>query len=191
MFIMYNPQSVNTQHTTHRRRKIDAKANCNHWSPVLWPFVCQSATEINAGPSDTTGEISTSSSPSFPETPAERIRASKKGKRASKRKAPDNESDDEALKDVRQQGGESSKLLGFFATNTHAAACHNESVYGINCENPWQGTEWEMNFNSRLFLTLERQPSSCSLFMLRIDETELWKQMKVVLTDFFYCEDRK
>ena len=41
-----------------------------------------------------------------------------------------------------------------------------------------------MNFNSRLFLTLERQPSSCSLFMLRIDETELWKQMKVVLTDF-------
>ena len=46
-----------------------------------------------------------------------------------------------------------------------------------------------MNFNSRLFLTLERQP--CSLFMLRIDETELWKQMKVVLTDFFYCEDRK
>ena len=48
-----------------------------------------------------------------------------------------------------------------------------------------------MNFNSRLFLTLERQPSPCSLFMLRIDETELWKQMKVVLTDFFYCEDRK
>ena len=42
----------------------------------------------------------------------------------------------------------------------------------------------KMNFNSRLFLTLERQPSSCSLSMLRIDETELWKQMKVVLTDF-------
>ena len=42
-----------------------------------------------------------------------------------------------------------------------------------------------MNFNSRLFLTIERQPLSCSLFMLRIDETELWKQMKVVLTDFF------
>ena len=64
----------------------------------------ESATEINAGPSDTTGEISTSSSPSVPETPAERRQASKKGKRASKRKAPDNESDDEALKDVRQQG---------------------------------------------------------------------------------------
>ena len=111
MFIMCNPQSVNTQHTTHRKRKIDAKANCNHWSPVLWPFVCQSATEINAGPSDTTGEISTSSSPSFPETPAERIRASKKGKRASKRKAPDNESDDEALKDVRQQGEKVASFL--------------------------------------------------------------------------------
>ena len=38
-----------------------------------------SATEINAGSSDTTGEISTSSSPSVPETPAERRRASKKG----------------------------------------------------------------------------------------------------------------
>ena len=42
-----------------------------------------------------------------------------------------------------------------------------------------------MNYNSRLFLTIERQPSSYSLFMLRIDETESWKQMKVVLTDFF------
>lgn len=42
-----------------------------------------------------------------------------------------------------------------------------------------------MNFNSRLFLTIERQPLSCLLFVLRIDETELWKQMKVVLTDFF------
>ena len=71
----------------------------------------ESATEINAGPSDTTGEISTSSSPSFPETPAERIRASKKGKRASKRKAPDNESDDEALKDVRQQGEKVASFL--------------------------------------------------------------------------------
>lgn len=43
----------------------------------------------------------------MPETPAEKRRASKKGKRASKRKAPDNESDEEfkmALKDVRQQG---------------------------------------------------------------------------------------
>ena len=39
----------------------------------------KSATEINAGSSDTTGEISTSSSPSVPETPAERRRASKKG----------------------------------------------------------------------------------------------------------------
>ena len=29
-------------------------------------------------------------------------------------------------------GGESSKLLGFFATNTHAPACHDEPVYGIN-----------------------------------------------------------
>ena len=64
----------------------------------------ESATEINAGPSDTTSEISTSSSPSLPETPAERRRASKKGKRAANRKAPDNESDDEALKNVRQQG---------------------------------------------------------------------------------------
>ena len=44
----------------------------------------ESATEINAGPSVTTGEISTSSSPSVPETPAESRRASKKGKRASK-----------------------------------------------------------------------------------------------------------
>ena len=39
----------------------------------------ESATEINAGSSDTTGEISTSSSPSVPETPAERRRASNKG----------------------------------------------------------------------------------------------------------------
>ena len=29
MLIMYNPQSVNTQHTTHRKGKIDAKVNCN------------------------------------------------------------------------------------------------------------------------------------------------------------------
>ena len=73
----------------------------------------ESATEINAGPSDTTGEISTSSSPSasVPETPAERRRASKKGKRTSKRKAPDNESDDEALKDVRQQGEKVASFL--------------------------------------------------------------------------------
>ena len=35
MFNMYNPQSVNTQHTTHRKKKIDAKPNCNHWSPRL------------------------------------------------------------------------------------------------------------------------------------------------------------
>ena len=30
MLIMNNPQSVNTQHTTHRKGKRDAKANCNH-----------------------------------------------------------------------------------------------------------------------------------------------------------------
>ena len=30
MLIMCNPQSANTQHTTHRKGKIDAKANCNH-----------------------------------------------------------------------------------------------------------------------------------------------------------------
>ena len=30
MLIMYNLQSVNTQHTTHRKGKIDAKANCSH-----------------------------------------------------------------------------------------------------------------------------------------------------------------
>ena len=30
MLSMYNPQSVNTQHTTRRKGKIDAKANCNH-----------------------------------------------------------------------------------------------------------------------------------------------------------------
>ena len=30
MLIMYNPHSVNTQHTAHRKGKIDAKANCNH-----------------------------------------------------------------------------------------------------------------------------------------------------------------
>ena len=30
VLIMYNPQSVNTQHTTHRKGKIDVKANCNH-----------------------------------------------------------------------------------------------------------------------------------------------------------------
>ena len=63
----------------------------------------ESATEINAGSSDTTREISTSSSPSVPETPAERRQASKKRKRAAKRKAPENESYDKALKDVRQQ----------------------------------------------------------------------------------------
>ena len=48
-----------------------------------------------------------------------------------------------------------------------------------------------MNFNSTLFLTIERQPLSCLLFMLQIEEMKSWKQMKVVLTDFFYCEDRK
>lgn len=39
----------------------------------------ESDIEINAGSSDTTGEISTSSSLSVPETPAERRRASQKG----------------------------------------------------------------------------------------------------------------
>lgn len=64
----------------------------------------ESATEIVV---ESSGEASTSSSPSVPQTPAEKRRASKKGKRASKRKAPDNDSDEEfkmALKDVRQQG---------------------------------------------------------------------------------------
>ena len=42
-----------------------------------------------------------------------------------------------------------------------------------------------MNFNSTLFLTIERQPLSCLLFMLQIEEMKSWKQMKVVLTDFF------
>ena len=67
----------------------------------------ESATKIVAESSDTTGESSTSSSPSVPQTPAEKRKASKKGKRASKRKAPDNDSDEEfkmALKDMRQQG---------------------------------------------------------------------------------------
>ena len=66
-----------------------------------------SATEVVTESSDNTGKISTSSRPSVSETPAEKRRASKKGKRASKRKAPDNESDEEfkmALKDARQQG---------------------------------------------------------------------------------------
>ena len=42
-----------------------------------------------------------------------------------------------------------------------------------------------MNFNSTLFLTIERQPLSCLLLMLQIEEMKSWKQMKVVLTDFF------
>ena len=67
-----------------------------------------SATEVVTESSDINiGEISTSSRPNVSETPAEKRRASKKGKRASKRKAPDNESDEEfkmALKDARQQG---------------------------------------------------------------------------------------
>ena len=64
-----------------------------------------SATEVVTESSDINiGEISTSSRPNVS---AEKRRASKKGKRASKRKAPDNESDEEfkmALKDARQQG---------------------------------------------------------------------------------------
>lgn len=69
----------------------------------------ESANEISIAESnDTNGENSTSSSPSVRETQAERRQTSKKGKRAAKRKAPDNESDEEykmALKDARQQGG--------------------------------------------------------------------------------------
>ena len=67
----------------------------------------ESAPQVVAESSDTTGENSTSSSPNVLQTPAEKRRASKKGKRASKRKAPDNDSDEEfkmALKDMRQQG---------------------------------------------------------------------------------------
>ena len=30
MLVVYNPQSVNTQHTTRRKGKIAAKADCNH-----------------------------------------------------------------------------------------------------------------------------------------------------------------
>ena len=67
----------------------------------------KSAPQVVAESSDTTGKNSTSSSPNVLQTPAEKRRASKKGKRASKRKAPDNDSDEEfkmALKDMRQQG---------------------------------------------------------------------------------------
>lgn len=67
----------------------------------------ESAPQVVAESSDTTGENSTSSSPNVLQTPAEKRRASKRGKRASKRKAPDNDSDEEfkmALKDMRQQG---------------------------------------------------------------------------------------
>ena len=96
-----------------------------------------SATKVVTESSDNTGEISTSSRPTVSETPAEKRRPSKKGKRASKRKAPDNESDEEfkmALKDARQQGEKVTTFLDLQQTN--AAACHDESVYGINCENP-------------------------------------------------------
>ncbi|XP_020615553.1 uncharacterized protein LOC110053637 [Orbicella faveolata] len=51
----------------------------------------ESATEVVTESGDNNGEINTSFSPSVPEIPAEKRRASKKGKRASKRKAPDNE----------------------------------------------------------------------------------------------------
>ena len=66
----------------------------------------ESATEIVAESYNSTGENNTSSSLNVPETPAERRRASNKGKRAPKRKAPDNGSDEEfkmALKDVRHE----------------------------------------------------------------------------------------
>ena len=39
MLIVYNPQSVNTQHTTHRKGKIGAKAKalCVQIQPIFWP----------------------------------------------------------------------------------------------------------------------------------------------------------
>ena len=61
--------------------------------------------EVFTESSENTGEINTSSRPSVSETPAKKRGASKKGKRASKRKTPDHESDKEfkmALTDVRQ-----------------------------------------------------------------------------------------
>ena len=44
---MYNPQSANTQHTTHHTGKIDAKANCNHIID-LRGFVCADSTNFLA-----------------------------------------------------------------------------------------------------------------------------------------------
>ena len=92
----------------------------------------ESATEINAGSGDTTREISTSSSPSVPETPAERRQASKKRKRAAKRKAPGNESYDEALKDVRQQREKVATFLDSLQqTNTQRLAVMGHFVGSI------------------------------------------------------------
>lgn len=117
----------------------------------------------------------------MPETPAERRRALKKGKRASKRKAPDNKSDDEALKDVRQQGEKVATFLDSLQqTHTQQLAMMGQFMGSIV-----KGTEREITLIQDYFLVLrDSQPLSCSLFMLRRDETKLWKQMKVVLTVF-------
>ena len=91
----------------------------------------ESATKIVTESSDTTGETITSPTPSVPQIPAEMRRALKKGKQASKRKGPDNDSDKEfkmALKDLRQQG----EKVGTFMDSLQ----QSQSIYGINCENP-------------------------------------------------------
>ena len=48
-----------------------------------------------------------------------------------------------------------------------------------------------MNFNSRLLWTIERQLLSRLLFMLRIIQKKLWKQMKVVVTDSLLLREKK
>ena len=95
-----------------------------------------SATEVVTESSDINiGEISTSSRPNVSETPAEKRRASKKGKRASKRKAPDNESDEEfkmALKDARQQGEKVTTFLDSLQqTQTQQLAMMSQSMGSI------------------------------------------------------------
>ena len=47
-----------------------------------------------------------------------------------------------------------------------------------------------MNFNSRLLWTIERQLLSRLLFMLRIIQKKLWKQMKVVVTDSLLLREK-
>ena len=76
-----------------------------------------SAIEVVTESSDNTGEINTSSRPSASETPADKRRASKR-------------------LIMRARMRDNNNLFGFVATNTNAAACHDESFYGINCENP-------------------------------------------------------